>query len=111
MDLPRTLVFSPRANETSQVLAPVAHRRGLITEHLTGWRVPDGFTIGGPAPAPSPNSPPATTPSAVPPPPSNSDPSIGHHPFGGSTAHDSRAHTGSIDVADACGGGHDRADS
>jgi hypothetical protein len=49
MDLPRTLVFSPRANETSQVLAPAAHRRGLLTEHLTGWRVPEGFTIGGPA--------------------------------------------------------------
>lgn len=49
MHLPRTLVFSPRANDTSHVLAPVAHRRGLLTEHLTGWRVPEGFLVGGPA--------------------------------------------------------------
>lgn len=49
MDLPRTLVFSPRANETSQVLSAAAHRRGLLTEHLTGWRVPEGFMLGGPA--------------------------------------------------------------
>jgi hypothetical protein len=49
MELPRTLVFSPRANETSQALAVVAYRRGLLTEHLTGWRVPEGFTLGGPA--------------------------------------------------------------
>ncbi|NUR59994.1 MAG: ATP-grasp domain-containing protein [Catenulispora sp.] len=48
-DLPRTLVFSPRANDTSQVLAPAAYRRGLLTEHLTGWRVPEGFMLGGPA--------------------------------------------------------------
>ncbi|MFD0638430.1 ATP-grasp domain-containing protein [Catenulispora yoronensis] len=49
IELPRTLVFSPRANDTSQVLAVAAYRRGLLTEHLTGWRVPEGFTIGGPA--------------------------------------------------------------
>ncbi|MBW8804985.1 MAG: ATP-grasp domain-containing protein [Catenulisporales bacterium] len=49
VDLPRTLVFSPRANDTSHVLAVAAYRRGLLTEHLTGWRVPDGFTVGGPA--------------------------------------------------------------
>lgn len=48
-ELPRTLVFSPRANETSQVLTVAAYRRGLLTEHLTGWRVPEGFTLGGPA--------------------------------------------------------------
>ena len=47
--LPRTLVFSPRANDTSHVLASAAHRRGLLTEHMTGWRVPDGFLVGGPA--------------------------------------------------------------
>ena len=47
--LPRTLVFSPRANDTSQVLGVEAYRRGMLTEHLTGWRVPDGFTVGGPA--------------------------------------------------------------
>src|SRR5947209_4510776 len=49
VELPRTLVFSPRANDTSQVLAVAAYRRGLLTEHLTGWRVPEGFAIGGPA--------------------------------------------------------------
>lgn len=49
IELPRTLVFSPRANETSHVLASVAHRRGLLTEHLTGWRVPEGYLVGGPA--------------------------------------------------------------
>lgn len=48
-ELPRTLVFSPRANDTSHVLTTAAYRRGLLTEHLTGWRVPEGFTIGGPA--------------------------------------------------------------
>ncbi|MFL6113362.1 MAG: ATP-grasp domain-containing protein [Catenulispora sp.] len=48
-ELPRTLVFSPRANDTSHVLAVAAYRRGLLTEHLTGWRVPDGFAVGGPA--------------------------------------------------------------
>jgi hypothetical protein len=47
VELPRTLVFSPRANDTSHVLAPAAHRRGLLTEHLTGWRVPEGFLVGG----------------------------------------------------------------
>ena len=49
VELPRTLVFSPRANDTSQVLAPAAHRRGLLTEHMTGWHVPEGFLVGGPA--------------------------------------------------------------
>ena len=49
VELPRTLVFSPRANDTSHVLASVAQRRGLLTEHLTGWRVPEGFLVGGPA--------------------------------------------------------------
>ncbi|GAA1963242.1 ATP-grasp domain-containing protein [Catenulispora subtropica] len=49
VELPRTLVFSPRANDTSQVLTVAAYRRGMLTEHLTGWRVPEGFTIGGPA--------------------------------------------------------------
>ncbi|MEY9888243.1 hypothetical protein ABIA31_001883 [Catenulispora sp. MAP5-51] len=49
IELPRTLVFSPRANDTSHVLASVAHRRGLLTEHLTGWGVPEGFLVGGPA--------------------------------------------------------------
>lgn len=49
MELPRTLVFSPRANETSQVLSVAAYRRGLLTEHMTGWRVPEGFLLGGPA--------------------------------------------------------------
>lgn len=49
VELPRTLVFSPRANDTSHALASVAHRRGLLTEHLTGWRVPEGFLVGGPA--------------------------------------------------------------
>lgn len=49
VELPRTLVFSPRANDTSHVLASAAHRRGLLTEHMTGWRVPEGFLIGGPA--------------------------------------------------------------
>lgn len=49
VELPRTLVFSPRANDTSHVLASAAQRRGLLTEHLTGWRVPEGFLVGGPA--------------------------------------------------------------
>jgi len=49
VELPRTLVFSPRANDTSQVLAPAAHRRGLLTEHMTGWHVPEGFLVGGSA--------------------------------------------------------------
>ena len=48
-ELPRTLVFSPRDNDTAHVLASAAQRRGMLTEHLTGWRVPEGFLIGGPA--------------------------------------------------------------
>jgi hypothetical protein len=36
-----TLIFSPRANDTAQVLAVAAHRRALRTESLTSWAVPD----------------------------------------------------------------------
>ena len=41
MNRPEVLVFSPRFNDTARAIAAAAHRRGLRTETMSDWHIPE----------------------------------------------------------------------